>query len=84
MHVLLGDQDARAGVAQAVQDLGDAPDDDLGVQRLRTAYAAAGWAEVRTALEPEAAGYRLTVELEVRAPAACPWNCLRGLECWPF
>jgi hypothetical chaperone protein len=41
-----------------VRFAGDAPDDDLGEQRLRTAYAAAGWADIRTALEPEAAGYR--------------------------
>jgi hypothetical chaperone protein len=41
-----------------VRFAGDAPDDELGEQRLRTAYAAAGWTEIQTALEPEAAGYR--------------------------
>ena len=41
-----------------VRFAGDAPDDDLGERRLRTAYAAAGWTDVQTALEPEAAGYR--------------------------
>ncbi|HEX3991656.1 MAG TPA: Hsp70 family protein [Acetobacteraceae bacterium] len=41
-----------------VRFAGDAPDDALGEQRLRTAYAAAGWADIQTALEPEAAGYR--------------------------
>jgi len=41
-----------------VRFAGDAPHDDLGQRRLRAAYAAAGWADVRTALEPEAAGYR--------------------------
>ncbi len=41
-----------------VRFAGDSPDDALGEQRLRAAYAAAGWAEVQTALEPEAAGYR--------------------------
>jgi hypothetical chaperone protein len=41
-----------------VRFAGDAPDDDLGERRLRTAYATAGWNVVRTALEPEAAGYR--------------------------
>ncbi len=46
---------------------GDAPDDDLGEQRLRAAYTAAGWAEIQTALEPEAAGYRFVRGLN--APA---------------
>ncbi len=41
-----------------VRFAGDAPDDDLGERRLRVAYAAAGWSDIRTALEPEAAGYR--------------------------
>jgi hypothetical chaperone protein len=50
-----------------VRFAGDAPDDDLGLRRLRTAYAAAGWAEVQTALEPEAAGYRFVRGLS--APA---------------
>ena len=50
-----------------VRFAGDAPDDDLGEQRLRTAYAAAGWTAVQTALEPEAAGYRFIRGLD--APA---------------
>jgi hypothetical chaperone protein len=50
-----------------VRFAGDAPNDDLGEQRLRAAYAAAGWAEVKTALEPEAAGYRFVRGLD--APA---------------
>ena len=41
-----------------VRFAGDTPDDDLGERRLRAAYAAAGWPNVQTALEPEAAGYR--------------------------
>jgi hypothetical chaperone protein len=41
-----------------VRFAGATPDDALGTQRLRDSYAAAGWAEVQTALEPEAAGYR--------------------------
>jgi hypothetical chaperone protein len=41
-----------------VRFAGDAPDDDLGTRRLRTAYAAAGWTDIQIALEPEAAGYR--------------------------
>jgi hypothetical chaperone protein len=50
-----------------VRFAGDAPDDALGEQRLRAAYAAAGWTRVRTALEPEAAGYRFVRGLD--APA---------------
>jgi hypothetical chaperone protein len=41
-----------------VRFAGDTPDDVLGEKRLRASYAAAGWAEIQTALEPEAAGYR--------------------------
>ena len=41
-----------------VRFAGDSPDDALGERRLRAAYATAGWSNVRTALEPEAAGYR--------------------------
>ena len=50
-----------------VRFAGDTPDDDLGQQRLLGAYAAAGWTEVQTALEPEAAGYRFVRGLN--APA---------------
>ncbi len=46
---------------------GDSPDDALGEQRLLGAYAAAGWGGGRTALEPEAAGYRFVRGL--REPA---------------
>ena len=41
-----------------VRFAGDSPDDALGDRRLRAAYATAGWPDVQTALEPEAAGYR--------------------------
>jgi hypothetical chaperone protein len=41
-----------------VRFAGDNPDDGLGEERLRGSYAAAGWTSIRTALEPEAAGYR--------------------------
>jgi hypothetical chaperone protein len=41
-----------------VRFVGERADDAFGEQRLRGAYAAAGWATVQTALEPEAAGYR--------------------------
>jgi hypothetical chaperone protein len=50
-----------------VRFAGDAPDDDLGQQRLRTAYAAAGWPDIRMALEPEAAGYRFVRGLNAAA-----------------
>ncbi len=50
-----------------VRFAGDAPDDGLGEERLRGAYAVAGWGAVQTALEPEAAGYRFARRLT--APA---------------
>jgi hypothetical chaperone protein len=50
-----------------VRFAGDSPDDAFGEERLRASYAAAGWADIRTALEPEAAGYRFARGLE--APA---------------
>jgi hypothetical chaperone protein len=50
-----------------VRFAGDSPDDGFGEERLRGAYAAAGWPDIRTALEPEAAGYRFARGLE--APA---------------
>jgi hypothetical chaperone protein len=50
-----------------VRFAGDAPDDALGEQRLRGAYATTGWTNVQTALEPEGAGYRFARSLN--APA---------------
>jgi len=50
-----------------VRFAGDAPDDALGEHRLRGSYAKAGWTNVQTALEPEAAGYRFARNLD--APA---------------
>jgi len=50
-----------------VRFAGDSADDAFGEQRLRGSYAAAGWADIQTALEPEAAGYRFARGLE--APA---------------
>ncbi|MDQ2764471.1 MAG: Hsp70 family protein, partial [Pseudomonadota bacterium] len=41
-----------------VRFAGDTPDDGFGADRLRGAYANAGWPEIQMALEPEAAGYR--------------------------
>ncbi|MEA2744199.1 MAG: putative chaperone protein [Acetobacteraceae bacterium] len=50
-----------------VRFAGDSPDDSFGEQRLCASYAAAGWAGIQTALEPEAAGYRF--ERGLKAPA---------------
>jgi hypothetical chaperone protein len=50
-----------------VKFAGETPDDALGEQRLRASYAAVGWTDVQTALEPEAAGYRFARGLH--APA---------------
>jgi hypothetical chaperone protein len=50
-----------------VRFAGDSPDDGFGERRLRGAYAAAGWADIRTALEPEAAGYRFARGLQAAA-----------------
>jgi hypothetical chaperone protein len=50
-----------------VRFAGETADDDFGEARLRASYAAAGWTEVLTALEPEAAGYRFASNLT--APA---------------
>ena len=49
---------ARIVAGRPVRFAGELADDALGEQRLRQGYAAAGMAEVDTALEPEAAGYR--------------------------
>jgi hypothetical chaperone protein len=50
-----------------VKFAGDLADDAFGEERLRGAYAAAGWRGIETALEPEAAGYRFARGLN--APA---------------
>ena len=59
--------DAVLVAGRPVRFAGDSPDDVLAEHRLRAAYAAAGWTDVRTALEPEAAGYRFVRNLT--APA---------------
>ncbi len=58
---------ARIIAGRPVRFAGDFADDTLGERRLRASYAAAGMAEVETALEPEAAGYRFARTLT--APA---------------
>ena len=47
-----------------VRFVGEAADDALGEARLLRAYAAIGWPEAQTALEPEAAGYRFARALD--------------------
>jgi hypothetical chaperone protein len=60
-------RDAVLVAGRPVRFAGDSPDDQFGEQRLRAAYATAGWKNIQTALEPEAAGYRFARGLE--APA---------------
>ncbi len=50
--------DALLVAGRPVRFVGDTPDDSFGEERLRGAFATAGWPQVQTALEPEAAGYR--------------------------
>ena len=57
------DQRTLLVAGRPVRFAGDAPDDALGEQRLREAYAGAGWTGIQTALEPEAAGYRFVRDL---------------------
>ena len=59
LRALLPEASAGRLVAgRPVRFAGDLPDDALGEQRLRAAFAGAGWAGIDLALEPEAAGYR--------------------------
>src|SRR4051812_12023956 len=66
-QILPTPRDAILVAGRPVRFAGDAPDDAIGDQRLRAAYATAGWTTVQTALEPEAAGYRFARSLD--APA---------------
>ena len=50
-----------------VRFAGEQPDDAFGEQRLRAAFANAGFRDIGVALEPEAAGYRFTHALQGRA-----------------
>ena len=56
--ILPAPADAVLVAGRPVRFAGEAADDAFGEERLRGSYARAGWADVRTALEPEAAGYR--------------------------
>lgn len=69
LRALLGEENkgARIIAGRPVRFAGEFADDEFGVARLRAGYAAAGFAEIDTALEPEAAGYRFTRTL--KAPA---------------
>ena len=50
-------------VGRPVRFAGEFADDSLGAERLRGAYAEAGWHDVRLALEPQAAGTRFARSL---------------------
>jgi hypothetical chaperone protein len=54
---------ARLVAGRPVRFAGEVPDDALAEQRLRAAYAGAGFAEIGFALEPEAAGHRFAAGL---------------------
>ena len=62
--LLPGAGTGRITAGRPVRFAGERADDALGEQRLRAGFAAAGWAEVDVALEPEAAGYRFARTLE--------------------
>ena len=70
LRALLADLPAlpRIVVGRPVRFAGEFADDALGAERLRGAYAEAGWPGVRLALEPEAAGMRFARTLTGRPP----------------
>ena len=55
---------ARIAVGRPVRFVGETADDDLAAQRLRAAFAAAGFPEVTIALEPAGAGHRFAQRLD--------------------
>jgi hypothetical chaperone protein len=57
----------RVIVGRPVRFAGEFVDDALGAERLRGAYADAGWRDVTLALEPEAAGTRFARTLTAQA-----------------
>ncbi|HEX5326124.1 MAG TPA: Hsp70 family protein [Acetobacteraceae bacterium] len=71
LRALLADLPAppRVIVGRPVRFAGELADDALGAERLRAAYAEAGWHDVRLALEPEAAGMRFARTLDQPATA---------------
>jgi hypothetical chaperone protein len=58
LRALLAGRSGQVIAGRPVRFAGDLADDVYGEQRLRAAYAAAGFADIAVALEPEAAGYR--------------------------
>jgi hypothetical chaperone protein len=56
--------EARIVVGRPVRFVGDAADHELGEQRLRAAFAAAGFPDVHVALEPAGAGHRFAERLD--------------------
>ncbi len=71
LRALLADLPAppRVVVGRPVRFAGEFADDAFGAERLRGAYAEAGWHDVRLALEPEAAGMRFARTLTEPATA---------------
>ena len=63
-QILPAPRDAVLVAGRPVRFAGDTPDDALGELRLRGSYGLAGWGNVQTALEPEAAGYRFARGLD--------------------
>ncbi len=66
LHALLAATDPAPRidiVGRPVRFAGELPDDSLGANRLRGAYADAGYPSVTLALEPEAAGWRFAQTL---------------------
>ena len=66
LRELLGEEHAgsRIVVGRPVRFAGDRADDRFGEERLRSAFAEAGFPDVVVALEPEAAGYRMARTLD--------------------
>ena len=58
--------DVHATIGRPVRFAGELADDAFGVERLRAAFAEAGFAEVSVVLEPQGAGWRFARDL--RAP----------------
>jgi len=56
-------KDASVTIGRPVAFAGDNADDALGEERLRASFAAAGFSQVRVALEPEGAGWRFMQRL---------------------
>ena len=57
--------EVRATIGRPVRFAGEFPDDTFGEQRLREAFAEAGFSDIGVALEPEGAGWRFSRRLTV-------------------